>query len=303
MFDRNRIVVAALCFLLLPSAAGGTFTASPMEFHLAAEAGTRGTGSITLRNTGDRQLTLKLYLSDYSILADGSEENLPPGTLARSCAPWLALTDQILELEPGEVRRVVIGLDVPHDAEGSYWAKMYIEETSQPQPSETRMGGRTYQVFLMQRVGIRIFEDVPGTENVDARITNVAVSHDDEGRPLVLVSVSNTGNMLLRCSGSVELRNSGGTVAETLLLGTEGKFSVFTDGKRELSAAIDMELEADTYTALAVVDFGGDHLVAGDAVFRVTSEGLLPGLTGPGSDLPPSNEREDQPSCLDDSED
>lgn len=303
MFDRNRIVVAALCLMLVPSAAGATFTASPMELHLGVEAGARGAGSVTVRNAGDRPLTLKLYLTDYRIFADGSEENLPPGTLARSCAPWLALTDQILELGPGEVRPVAVGLDVPLGAEGSYWAKIYIEEISQPQPSETRQGDRTYQVFLMQRVGIRIFEDVPNTERVDARITNVAVSHDDEGRPLVLVSVSNTGNTLLRCSGCVELRNSAGAVAETLLLGAEGKFSVFPDGERELPAAIDTELEADTYTALAVVDFGGDQLVAGDAVFRVTSEGLLPGLIGPGSGLPPSNEREGQPSHLDSSKD
>ncbi len=285
MVRRNCFVAAIICCTLLPSGAGrAAFTASPMELHLRIEAGGVGVPGVSITNKGDRPITLKLYLNDNRLLLYGTEENLPPGTIPRSCAPWITLNDEILELGPKETWRTSLRLEVPPGAEGSYWTKLLIEEISKPQPTRTVVDERTYEVFLMQRVGIRVFEDVPGTEVVGARITNVGVHQDDDDSSRVLVSVENTGNTLLRCTGTVELRESGGTVVEILPLGPGGTFSIFPDSHRKLVAPFEAEFPLGTYVALAIVDFGADHLVAGDTVFRVTADGVVP---GPGASRPP----------------
>lgn len=293
MENRNAVVMAVLCLALSPSAGSATFSVSPMELHLAAQGGTRQVEAITVTNDGEAPLTLKLYLADSRLMADGTEENLQPGTLARSCATWVTLGNEVLELGPNETARVSVATDVPKDADGSHWAKIYVEEISAPQPSVTRAGDRTYQVFLVQRMGIRVFQDVPGTEQPDARITNVDIGRDEDSHSRVLVSVQNTGNTLLRCSGYVEIRDSVGAVSESLPLGTEGRFTVFPEGARDLTVALPANLAPGTYTGLAIVDFGGDHLVAGDAVFRVTAEGILPGIAGP-EPSPPDAKGSDQ---------
>ncbi len=200
---------------------------------------------------------------------DGKEENLPPGSVPRSCAAWVMLGEQLVTLAPQETRQVRVGLEIPEDATGTYWAKLYVEEISAPEPTARQVGGRTYRVFLVQRAGIRIFENVPGTTQPDARVTLVSPEQREDGTAGVLVSVENSGNMLLRCDGRVELRNSGGGVVETLLLGSDGEFWIYPGAKRDLFAPLKAKLPPGACTALAIVDFGGDHLVAGDAVLPV----------------------------------
>ena len=112
MFHRTCIT-ALILFLLFPSVGWATFVASPMELHMTVDAGAFGSAGVALTNTGDRPLTLRLYLADSRFLPDGTEENLPPGTVLRSCAPWVALGEQVVELAPGEARHLTFNLSVP----------------------------------------------------------------------------------------------------------------------------------------------------------------------------------------------
>ena len=260
---------------LLPAAAEGSFVAAPMEHHLRAAAGGRETAVITISNTGQRPLMLKLYFSDSRFSTDWREEDQKPGTLERSCAPWIDLNESLLEIKPREIRRVALQMTVPDSARGSYWTKLYIEEISNPETLSRRIEGRSYQVFMKQRLGVRIFEDVPGTEHPDALVTAVGVTGAKAGERSVAVRVENAGNSVLHCQGRVELRNSSGEIAQTLPLGSDGEFMMFPQTERNLIVASGASLPPGTYTALVVVDFGGDHLVAGEEIFRIDGEGIL----------------------------
>jgi hypothetical protein len=269
------IFIAVLCGFL-PRTSWGSFVASPMEHHLEVRAGETGATVVTIKNTGQRSLTLKLYLCDSEYSPDWQEADRPAASLERSCASWIRLEEGLLEIGPGEVRRVALGMDVPGSAGGSYWTKLYIEEISTPEGVRRQMAGRTYRVFMKQRMGIRIWEDVPGTAIRDALVSEVAVRPGEAaGSRSIGVRVENAGNAVLRCQGRVELRTSAGAVAETLSLGSKGEFLLFPGGRRNLAAASALRLPPGTYTALAVVDFGGDHLVAGEDVFRIDGEGDL----------------------------
>ncbi|MBN1825046.1 MAG: SPOR domain-containing protein [Candidatus Eisenbacteria bacterium] len=506
-------VLPALLFaahLIAVPDARASFVVSPMELHLRAGPGGRAEEPITIKNTGTRPLSVRLYPGDSRFGLDGREENLPVGSLARSCADWLTVDGRVIDLEPGEVRQIPILLEAPSPAVGSYWTKVYLEEVSAPEPSVVKEGERTYRVFIKQRVGVRIFEDVEGTLRPAARVTHVGVeapeireaavtpetvspkdaapgswraqllatrdagkarglaeslagrfdgpvhvvfddpfykvqvgeertreeaevltsrlastgfgsswivrasvaspagakaesradapapaartetvdgfrvqllaSADekkaralaeraeavletaayversgalfktrvgnceekedalrlverakrsgfggawlvraevtreapllasvpetgilpptaeepaasaslDHGRnaapwtPVVTVRVENTGNSILRCTGRAEIRDGGGAALDTLALGVEGRFTLFPGGTRELRVSGDRDLAPGTYTALAIVDFGGDYLVAGDAVFEVPDRRVL-ARSGPGA--------------------
>lgn len=246
-----------------------SFVVSPMEHHLSVAAGERGSTSVVIHNTGTRRLSLKLYLADSHFAIDGREEDIALGALPRSCAPWVTFGTELLDLPAGEMRQVTIDLAPPLDARGSYWTKLYIEEMSTPEPIVQEHAGRRYQVFMRQRMGIRILEDVPGTCAPDLLVTHVKVGSSTVDDHSVAVAVENTGNALLRCNGWIEVRSSWGEVIETLTPGTDGRFLVFPGAKRELSASSTLRLPADTYTVLALVDYGGETVVAGEEVFEV----------------------------------
>jgi len=275
-------VVAALLLtvtLLATAHARAGFVASPMELHLANAPGSRSNGTVTVTNTGDDLLTMKLYLGDSRQLPQGNWEEVVPGSLDRSLIDWVSLHSQVLELQPGESREVTLNLEVPADAEGSYWSKLYLEETSTPRSATGGSNGRSYNVFMRQRVAVRIFEDVAGTGTLDAVIRRVEATGCSEGRPALSVSVENPGTLIARCTGHIELQDLQGTVLEELPLGTQGEFWVFPGVARELTVQAEHSLAPGTYTALAVVDFGGEHLVAGDTVVTIEPPGGQPPST------------------------
>jgi hypothetical protein len=257
-----------------PVSPSARFVSAPMELHLMAGAGNRAQASVEVTNTSTQPLALKLYLGDSRLEPDGRETELPPGEHPRSCAGWTVLRDQFLELAPGESKSARLELEVPVGSEGSYWTKLYIEEVSMPERSVREMGGRKYTVFMKQRLGIRLFEDVAGTGRLDAIVSEVAVQEDAPGVPRMVVGVTNPGTLIARCTGKIEVRNTSGTVVATVPLGSRGQFWVYPGNRRDLSAVAPGPLAPGTYTVLAIVDFGGDHLVAGDAVYR-TAEATL----------------------------
>lgn len=262
-------IFATLCLAAILSAdAGATFVVSPMELHLQATPGGNESATVTVRNTGHRPLILKLYPSDSRFGPDGGEEEVPLGTLERSCAPWLTLDAEVLELAPGEARAVELRFGIPEESRGSYWTKLYIEEMSQPEPMRREVARRRYQVFIKQRMGVRVFADLPGTARNEALVEKVSTRTEERGSSYA-VRVANPGKTLLRCQGRVEIRDARGEAVETIKLGSNGEFLVFPGGARELTASGGGRLAPGTYTALAVVDFGGDHLVAGEEVFRI----------------------------------
>jgi hypothetical protein len=260
---------AASAVTVSPSA---RFVSAPMELHLTTAAGDRAQASVEITNTGTQPLALKLYLGDSRLEPDGRETELSPGENPRSCAGWTVLHDQFLELAPGESKPARLELEVPAGSEGSYWTKVYIEEVSVPERSVREVGGRKYTVFMKQRLGIRLFEDVAGTGWLDAAVADVTVCEVAPGVPGVVVGVANPGSLIARCTGSVELRNAAGATVATVPLGSRGEFWVYPGSRRNLSAIVPAPLAPGTYTALAIVDFGGDHLVAGDAVYRSGEE-------------------------------
>jgi hypothetical protein len=75
----------------------------------------------------------------------------------------------------------------------------------------------------------------------------------------------------------VELRDGWGAVAGELAVGGPTGFVVFPGGGRDLEVAAVTPVPPGTYTALAIVDFGGDHLVAGDAVFEIPGSPVVRG--------------------------
>jgi len=273
---RASLAGAILLAMLAAPAAHAGFVVAPMELHFEVGAGASGALPLMISNKADAPLTVRMTLVDTRFGPDGAEENLEPGELERSCANWVVVEENVIDLGPMEIRRVPVTVTTPDGARGSYWSKMFVEEISSPQVSTTTRGDRTYNIFMKQRVGVRIYEDVPGTAAPALVITNVALAEPaagtedaDPAAPAVRIDVTNPGNSILRCMGHVEVRDSEGAIAEKIPMGSLGRFVIFPDGKRELAVRPTTPLGPGVYTALAIVDFGGDHLVAGDMLLEV----------------------------------
>jgi len=258
---------AALSFLILASTAFAAFVCTPMEFHLDVPSGEKATYTFWVRNRGDETIALKVYAGDFWIKPEGNEVFLEPGEVERSCAGWLELAPEELELAPDESRAIRFNINVPLEKSGTYWAMIFVEQTNKPSIKTAKRGESQFNILSFQRVGVRVFEDAPGAGPGKGRINEVNALWDkDEGLLRVDLKFENVGDVLFRCKATMDIKDmKGETVASVEL----DEFNSYPRAVRTRKTTMDEKLPAGQYTALVIVDYGAEYLVAGEAIFEV----------------------------------
>lgn len=267
---RASCALMSVFFVLLATQAWAGFSVAPLRFEFDLEKGRTGTASIRVSNNGKKPVSVKVYKRDFMVDPINQDIILPPGECRRGCAAWMSISPLNLDLGPKERKNVRISLTVPEDAKGTYWAFVFVEQSSKPTPVMKSKEGYDIKIHVKPRWGVRIHENVPGTGEKKGQVTDISVTPQTKETPLkVAVEFENTGNMLLRCNGYVEIRDQGGNEVETVQIGSKGRFSVYPDGKRLVSGTVSKRLPLGDYIALAIVDYGGEELVAGELEFQV----------------------------------
>ncbi len=84
---------------------------------LSVSPGENVAGKLTLHNTSDKDVNMKVYWEDfvYKPPYDGSKEFLPKGTSSQSAADWVNVTNQTLMFGPFAKRTVSYTVNVPED--------------------------------------------------------------------------------------------------------------------------------------------------------------------------------------------
>ncbi len=261
-----------MVFFILSWAAGvqAGFSVAPLRFEFELEKGREGTASIRVSNNGEKPVSVKIYQKDFRVDPMNHEIILSPGENERGCATWISISPSSIDLGPRERKNVRITLDVPEDARGSYWAFVFVEQLSKPTPIITSKKGYDIKIHVKPRWGVRIHENVPGTEEKKGRITDISLTPQAEETPLkIAVEFENTGNTRLHCNGRIEIRDAKGSEVERVQIGSKGRFSVYPDGKRLVDGTLSKRLPVGDYIALAIVDYDGEELVAGELEFEV----------------------------------
>lgn len=243
------------------------FVVTPMEFHLDTPVGETTTGFFVVKNRGSETIALKIYTGDFWIHPDGKESFLEPGKVERSCSKWIQLAPEEFELIANETKTVRFNLTIPPGKKGTFWAMVFIEQTNKPTIKTAQKGQQQFNIVSFQRVGVRIFEDTPDSVKGEGRITQVNVERAQKEEFLkVGLRFENKGDALLKCKGSVDIKNQKG---ETVDKTNVDEFNCYPKAERAVTASFKKELPVGQYTALAVIDYGAEYLVAGEALFKV----------------------------------
>ncbi len=260
-------IIAFTFFLFTSSNVLASFTVAPLRFEFQIEKGKLGSGLLIVRNNGEKAVSVKIFVKDFQRRPDGSEAELNAGTISRSCSGWMTISPKLLTIEPGGRQDVRMNISVPQNAQGTYWTMIYVEQTSKPILRKAAGQGYSFQVNVIPRWGIHVIETIPGTEVKNGAITNVVVSCLQNKRLLnAEVEFTNTGNTILKCDGRIEIRDEFGKTVNTVQF---KRFSVYPNGKRIVKTEIPLALKPGEYSALAVIDYAGESLVAGEAFFEI----------------------------------
>ena len=261
------VLVLALAALAAPARANTQFAVSPLSSDHLVAVGEAARGVLTVTNTGDAWAGFTVSLHDFTTQEDGVDLWAQVGSHPRSLGQWITFSPPYLSLPPGGqgVISYEIHIPVPGEGEplpeGSHWAAIKVEgdrvrvgaEQGSGEPAGSDFGIKVRFVF-----GIKIYAEVAGTAQPGLE----AVSLEALAGAAGLVAVfANTGNVILRPTVWLELRDAEGEVLAVLDAlrvtaqpGTRRRYVFALADLRE-------PLPDGDYHAVAIADWGGPRLV------------------------------------------
>jgi hypothetical protein len=217
MFQPVRWVsylLAPLALLVAGLSQAGVYLNSDMTQEKLAGPGESYRGTIVLKNADDAPAEAKVYQTDYSFAADGSNLYGEPGRLPRSNAKWISLSRELVTVPAKGTERIDYEVTVPAGKgaglSGSYWSMIMVEPiTKQSRESAAAVPEGTVQVIQTMRYGVQVVTQIGNTGTTNLTFANPQLIKQ-EGKRLFAIDVTNTGERSLRPGLWLELYTEAG---------------------------------------------------------------------------------------------
>lgn len=242
------------------ASSGGIHIEGSLYQQKTTEPGAVYRGTIAIRNTGKTPVQTKLYRTDYTFAADGSNQYGEPGLLPRSNGRWVRLSQEQLTIPAEGVASVRYEVTVPVDAtlKGSYWSMIMIEPLAaaeSPDQGALRKGQARAALTAVTRYGVQLASDIGNTGKAQLRFDNPRLLQDKRGK-LLAVDVGNTGERSLNPQISLELQAAEGAAVRKI---TGSRQRLYPDSSARFQLDISA-VPAGAYRALVTADAGGDDV-------------------------------------------
>ncbi|HEV7402091.1 MAG TPA: hypothetical protein VGO11_04160 [Chthoniobacteraceae bacterium] len=237
---------------------------------LDAGADFRTTQQLEIANLADQPAVVDVFASDWTEDKTGAVVAPLEKKAPDSATAWVSIGPQRFTLAKGERQIVTVAIATPKSAAEmplKEYRTMIFTATSDVLKPEVSVPRRDLQVRAIRRIGARIFlRNPPIATKLDCEVTKMEETTQG-GKRGVLIETRNGGNVHVQCdSSTIAFRNAAGATVATLPLPA---FSILPGQTRtvffELPEAGKSKLEKGTkYNLLAVIDYGGTDLVAGE---------------------------------------
>ena len=277
---RVRGTVLALCAVIgvvVSQSASAQLLVDPLEVTIFAAGTNRVAASFSLANTSDKVVQATITRSDWDRVENGDNRFVAAGSTGTSCGAMLGVSPLSVRVEPHGSRIVRLSLQPTAALSKECWDIFFVEEV--PQRASTK--GNSLQYIF--RTGVKVYVAPPGLSR-DGAIENMAVEDVPVPRatssttPVKTVSsvppatkrqisvrFHNTGGMHLLGKGRLEFRRLDNSLAAEVQI---PEFPTLPGATRKVMVDVPGNLAAGDYVVLALIDFGGAELVAGQIDYQ-----------------------------------
>jgi len=249
----------------------------PLEVTMITTGAARAAASFSLQDTSDKPVQATVTRQDWERQENGDNRFLPAGSSGKSCGAMLSVSPLSVRVEPHTSRIVRLSVQTEAALTRECWDIVFVEEV--PQRAATR--GNSLQYIF--RTGVKVYVAPPGLSR-DGAVENMAVvdapakaaSSTPNAKPAsistvapstrqIAISFHNTGGMHLMAKGRVEFRRLDNTLASQVPI---VEFPTLPGSMRRVLVDVPRDLPTGDYVALALIDFGGSELVAGQIDYQ-----------------------------------
>jgi P pilus assembly chaperone PapD len=277
---RVRGTVLALCAVMgvvVSQSASAQLLVDPLEVTILAAGTNRVSASFSLANTSDKAVQATITRSDWDRVENGDNRFVATGSTGTSCGAMLGVSPLSVRVEPHGSRIVRLSLQPGAALTKECWDIFFVEEV----PQRASMKGNSLQYIF--RTGVKVYVAPPGLSR-DGAIENMAVEDvpvpraTSSSTPVKTVSsvppatkrqisvrFHNTGGMHLLGKGRLEFRRLDNSLAAEVPI---PEFPTLPGATRKVMIDVPGNLAAGDYVVLALIDFGGAELVAGQIDYQ-----------------------------------
>jgi len=274
-----RRTVLALCALgvVVSQRASAQLLVDPLELTMITAGNSRVSGSFSLSNSSDAPVQATITRQDWDRVENGDNRFLPAGTSGRSCGASLTVSPLSIRVEPHSSRIIRLGAQSATPLTRECWDIIFVEEV----PQRAAVKGNSLQYIF--RTGVKVYVAPSGLTR-DAQVEDMSVEDSvltatasttpaklsvSAGPPAtkrqIAIHFHNTGGMHLLAKGHLEFRRLDNTLAMQVPI---AEFPTLPGSVRKLMVDVPTGLAPGDYVVLALIDFGGPELVAGQIDYQ-----------------------------------
>ena len=261
--------------MLVSQRASGQLLVDPLEVTVFAAGASRVSASFSLSNTSDKAVQATVTRQDWDRAENGDNHFLPAGSTGTSCGTILSASPLSIRVEPHSSRIVRLGVQEAASLTKECWDIFFVEEVPQ---RATVSGGNSLQYIF--RTGVKVYVAPPGlkrdgaiedmaVEAVPAKApatpAKPAVSNPSGAKQQIAVRFHNTGGTHLLAKGRLEFRRLDNSLATQVPI---AEFPTLPGATRKVTIEVPNGLPPGDYVVLALIDFGGAELVAGQIDYQ-----------------------------------
>lgn len=236
----------------------------PPKIELSVMPGETKTGIINVDNKGSSVANLVAYITDVGMEKNGNVTFPEGGSLSFSCEPWLLVNPEQFRLAQGASQQVRYTFKVPNDAAGTYLACIFVQSKPEDRPFATGSA-------ISARIGSMIIVNVTGTGSKSAELFSLGTRQSkDVSQTQVEIGIRNKGNVMLRPSGTIEIKSESGWIVEKVNF-NEDKQAVLPYSERLYPISISPNIEPGAYRLIATIDYGGRELLVGETKINLVT--------------------------------
>jgi len=230
----------------------------PLEITLITAGNTRIPASISLSNASDAAVQATITRQDWDRVENGDNRFLASGTSGASCGAILSASPLSIRVEAHSSRIIRVAAQNAATLTKECWDIFFVEEVPQRAP----LKGNSLQYIF--RTGVKVYLAPPGLAR-DGQVEDMAVEDSPATKRQVSIRFHNSGGMHLLSKGRLEFRRLDNTLAMQVPI---AEFATLPGAVRKLGVDVPNGLAPGDYVVLALIDFGGAELVAGQIDYQ-----------------------------------
>jgi P pilus assembly chaperone PapD len=277
---RVRGTVLAFCAVIgsvISQPASAQLLVDPLEVTIVTAGNGRVAASFSMSNTSDNPVQATITRQDWDREENGDNRFLPAGKSGSSCGAMLTASPLSIRIEPHTSRIIRLGVQNAGTLSKECWDIFFVEEV----PQRASLRGNSLQYIF--RTGVKVYVAPPGlrrdgaVEGMDVEEVAIrpAASSTSAAKPASVASPAtkkqisirfhNTGGAHLVSKGRLEFRRLDNSLAMQVPI---AEFPTLPGAVRKVMVDVPTGLAAGDYVVLALIDFGGTELVAGQIDFQ-----------------------------------